>query len=267
MSCRWIAFAALLAVVASTSAPPASAQRLSPWGGYEEAPFRSDSQRWRERRPSTRQRYADEFDEEADYRRWRRQQSRGWFDEGSGWQDERPRRRAAAAVRSGGAKPAITPKAPPLVSFFSGYEPGSIVIVQEARQLYYVVSSTQAYRYDISVGREGFGWQGSETVSRIADWPDWHPPAEMRQREPHLPKKMTGGVRNPLGATAIYLGSTLYRIHGTNDPKSIGRASSSGCFRMMNENVRHLAGLVQVGAKVHVLKRLPVDVATVGGAG
>ena len=124
-----------------------------------------------------------------------------------------------------------------------------------------MLSDHEAYLYPISVGREGFSWTGTEPVSRVADWPDWHPPAEMRQRDPRLPKKMTGGVRNPLGATAIYLGNTLYRIHGTNDPKSIGRAASSGCFRMMNGHVRHLADLIEVGAEVHVLKRLPVDVA------
>lgn len=164
-------------------------------------------------------------------------------------------------VASGGARPDVSAKAPPSVPFPSSFKPGSIVIDQSKKKLYYVLSDDEALRYDISVGREGFSWTGTEKVSRIADWPDWHPPAEMRERDPRLPKKMTGGLKNPLGAKAIYLGNTLYRIHGTNDPKSIGRAASSGCFRMMNEHVVHLASLVQVGAEVHVLAKLPMKVA------
>jgi len=106
------------------------------------------------------------------------------------------------------------------------------------------------------VGRQGFAWTGKEKVARITDWPDWYPPAEMRQRRPELPQRMLGGVHNPLGAKAIYLGNTLYRIHGTNDPKSIGKAESSGCFRMMNENVLHLASLVKVGTEVTIVRSL-----------
>lgn len=102
---------------------------------------------------------------------------------------------------------------------------------------------------------------GTETISRIADWPDWHPPAEMRQRDPRLPEKMTGGVRNPLGAKALYLGNTLYRIHGTDDARTIGQATSSGCFRMTNGHVVDLAHRVGVGAKVIALNRLPSSVA------
>ena len=137
-------------------------------------------------------------------------------------------------VRSGGARPSITPKAPARVALTTPYEPGTVVIDQSARKLYLITSKHHAYRYPISVGREGFSWTGTQKVSRIAAWPDWYPPKEMREREPSLPEKMTGGVNNPLGAKAIYLGKTLYRIHGTNNPKSIGRAASSGCFRMMN---------------------------------
>ena len=113
--------------------------------------------------------------------------------------------------------------------------------------LYFILSPTEAYQYPISVGREGFSWTGTEVISRKQEWPDWNPPKEMIARDPRLPDKMTGGMKNPLGALALYLGNTLYRIHGTNDPKSIGRAASSGCFRMMNEHVLHLASLASVG--------------------
>ena len=104
----------------------------------------------------------------------------------------------------------------------------------------------------VSVGREGFTWTGTQRISRVASWPDWHPPAEMRERDPRLPIKMTGGLRNPLGAKALYLGSTLYRIHGTSDARSIGRAASSGCFRMHNAHVVDLARRVGIGTKVVV---------------
>ena len=107
------------------------------------------------------------------------------------------------------------------------------------------------------MGRDGFRWTGTETISRKHAWPDWHPPEEMRQRDPKLPEKMTGGVRNPLGAMALYLGTTLYRIHGTNDAKSIGQAQSSGCFRMMNAAVLHLAELAEIGTTVAVVSSLP----------
>ena len=113
--------------------------------------------------------------------------------------------------------------------------------------LYFILSPTEAYQYPISVGREGFSWTGTEVISRKQEWPDWHPPEEMIARDPRLPDKMTGGIKNPLGAMALYLGNTLYRIHGTNDPKSIGRAASSGCFRMLNEHVLHLATLAGAG--------------------
>lgn len=165
--------------------------------------------------------------------------------------------RRTPITRSGGARPAIAPAAPPKVEFVSSYAPNSIVIDSEGRMLYYVLSPTEAYQYPISVGREGFSWTGTETVSRKQAWPDWHPPKEMLARDRRLPDKMTGGLKNPLGAMALYLGNTLYRIHGTNDPKSIGRAASSGCFRMMNEHVMHLASLADVGTEVVVVKRLP----------
>ena len=155
----------------------------------------------------------------------------------------------------------MRPIPPTQIAFGSSYPPGSIVIDTAGRRLYLVQSPTSALVYPISVGREGFSWVGTQTISRIADWPDWHPPAEMRQRDPRLPEKMTGGVRNPLGAKALYLGNTLYRIHGTDDARTIGQATSSGCFRMTNGHVVDLARRVGVGAKVIVVNRLPSSVA------
>lgn len=163
---------------------------------------------------------------------------------------------------SGGSRPYIRPVAPPKVAFNAPYAPGSIVIDTSARKLYYVINTHTAYAYSIGVGRQGFAWTGKEKVSRIADWPDWYPPAEMRQRQPGLPVRMLGGIGNPLGAKAIYLGNTLYRIHGTNEPKSIGKAMSSGCFRMMNANVLHLASLVHVGTEVTIVRSLSGRVAS-----
>lgn len=161
------------------------------------------------------------------------------------------------ALSSGGARPSISPKSPQTTSFQNGFAPGSIIIDTAGRKLYYTLSQSAAYVYPIAVGKQGFAWTGVERVSRIEDWPDWIPPAEMRQRMPRLPVRMTGGLRNPLGAKAIYLGNTLYRIHGTNDAKSIGSASSSGCFRMHNEHVVHLAQHVGAGTTVYVMRRLP----------
>ena len=131
-------------------------------------------------------------------------------------------------IRDGGPRPEIAPKTPPTVAFAHDFPANSIVINTGARKLYYVLGNGQAYEYAVSVGREGFNWAGTETISRKQAWPDWHPPAEMRDRDPSLPEKMTGGLKNPLGAMALYLGTTLYRIHGTNDVKSIGRAEVVG---------------------------------------
>ena len=181
----------------------------------------------------------------------------GRFERPAPWdEDTRPPQRLAPALQEGGARPDIAPKAPPLVAFPYDYPANSIVIDTGGRKLYYVQAGGQAYAYPISVGREGFNWSGTEAVSRKQAWPDWHPPAEMRERDPQLPEKMTGGVRNPLGAMALYLGTTLYRIHGTNDVKSIGRAQSSGCFRMLNSAVLHLASLVEIGTQVAVVPSL-----------
>jgi lipoprotein-anchoring transpeptidase ErfK/SrfK len=131
--------------------------------------------------------------------------------------------------------------------------PGTIVIRQSERHLYLVQPGGTAMRYGIGVGRDGFGWSGVKTVSRKAEWPDWRPPSEMLQRRPDLPRFMPGGPSNPLGARAMYLGSSLYRIHGTNEPHTIGTAVSSGCFRLMNEDVMDLYSRVKLGAKVIVM--------------
>ncbi|MEO1207789.1 MAG: L,D-transpeptidase [Pseudomonadota bacterium] len=169
-------------------------------------------------------------------------------------QRKRAQRRYPSKM-TGGARPTITPKAPQSAAIANTEKAGTVIIDTSARKLFYIKSASQVLVYPISVGRIGFQWTGTETVSRVADWPSWHPPAAMRKREPYLPKTMTGGVRNPLGAKAIYLGQSLYRIHGTNKPKSIGHAASSGCFRMMNHHVVHLAGLVDVGTTVKVVKK------------
>ena len=205
----------------------------------------------------------------------RRQQQQSIFSLFGDDEDERPRGRRSRQdgqspqasvpmgppVLDGGGRPAISPAAPPVVAFTGGQPAGSVVIDTNARALYYVLPGNRAYRYGVAVGREGFGWTGTQRVSRVASWPDWRPPAEMRERVPSLPELMTGGVKNPLGAKAIYLGSTLYRIHGTNDARSIGTASSSGCFRMTNASVLHLAQFVKVGTRVQVLQGLPRNVA------
>lgn len=157
---------------------------------------------------------------------------------------------------SGGPRPSISPQAPQSTSIRTGYGAGTIVIDTSARRLYLMQSQTTALVYPISVGRVGFTWTGTQTISRVASWPDWRPPAEMRQRQPGLPVVMTGGLRNPLGAKALYLGSSLYRIHGTNSVQTIGTASSSGCFRMTNSHVIDLANRVGVGTTVVVKSKL-----------
>lgn len=133
------------------------------------------------------------------------------------------------------------------------YAPGSIVIITKQRKLYYVESPGRAIEYNIGVGRAGFTWSGMHRVTGKKEWPTWTPPAQMHARQKGLPKQMKGGPENPLGARAIYLGSTLYRIHGSNDPDSIGQADSSGCFRMHNDDVIDLYERVAVGATVHVI--------------
>ncbi len=137
---------------------------------------------------------------------------------------------------------------------YSGKEkPGTIVIDTPHKFLFLVEPGGHALRYGIGVGRPGFAWAGVKTITRKAEWPGWTPPAEMLERRPDLPRHMDGGPANPLGARAMYLGSTLYRIHGTNEPETIGTNVSSGCIRMMNEDVIDLYGRVGVGTKVIVM--------------
>ncbi len=137
---------------------------------------------------------------------------------------------------------------------YPGREPaGTIVIDTPNTFLYYVLGDGRAIRYGIGVGREGFTWSGVQTVARKQEWPDWHPPADMIARQPYLPRFMSGGPGNPLGARALYLGNSLYRIHGTNDPSSIGKRMSSGCIRMTNTDAIDLYDRVKLGAKVVVL--------------
>ena len=135
---------------------------------------------------------------------------------------------------------------------YSGAAPGTIVIDTTERYLYLVQHGGRAIRYGIGVGRPGFEWSGVKAVTRKAAWPDWTPPQQMLKRRPDLPRFMRGGPDNPLGARALYLGSSLYRIHGTNEPETIGQNVSSGCIRMMNEDVEDLYDRVRVGARVIV---------------
>jgi lipoprotein-anchoring transpeptidase ErfK/SrfK len=130
---------------------------------------------------------------------------------------------------------------------------GTIIIDTDKTYLYLVLGHGKAIRYGIGVGREGFTWSGTERISRMAEWPDWHPPAEMIERQPYLPRFMAGGPGNPLGARALYLGHTLYRIHGTNQPSTIGKTVSSGCIRLLNNDIEDLYSRVQVGTRVVVL--------------
>lgn len=139
-----------------------------------------------------------------------------------------------------------------IVEYQNNEVPGTILIFSKQKKLLITLNSLEARWYDVSVGKEGFRWSGTERVSKIDYWPAWYPPEEMRQRQPNLPARVSGGPHNPLGAVAIYLGTTLYRIHGTNDPNSIGKAVSSGCFRMHNEDALDLANRVQIGALVKV---------------
>jgi lipoprotein-anchoring transpeptidase ErfK/SrfK len=137
-------------------------------------------------------------------------------------------------------------------------EPAGTIVVDTANTyLYLVLGNGQAMRYGIGVGREGFTWSGTERVSRVAEWPDWYPPQEMIERQPYLPRFMAGGPGNPLGARALYLGKTLFRIHGTNQPSTIGQFVSSGCVRLVNDDIEDLYERVKVGTRVVVLPGNP----------
>ena len=152
-----------------------------------------------------------------------------------------PRPRARTSYRS-------------IVSFNGPYEPGTVIVSTSERRLYYVLGDGKAVRYGIGVGRAGFQWAGTETITMKRAWPDWRPPAAMLRRRPDLPRYMSGGINNPLGARALYLGSTEYRIHGSNEPWTIGHAVSSGCIRMTNADVTDLYQRVSVGTTVVVLR-------------
>ena len=140
-----------------------------------------------------------------------------------------------------------------MVDYASRQTPGTVIIDTRNTFLYLVLNDAQAMRYGIGVGREGFTWSGEQTVARKTEWPDWRPPADMLVRQPYLPRFMAGGPTNPLGARAMYLGDTDYRIHGTNKPDTIGKRVSSGCIRLTNDDVSDLYERVKVGAKVIVL--------------
>lgn len=155
--------------------------------------------------------------------------------------------RAATAGRGG------SPIRKQTVDYETRHKPGTIVIETGERRLYLVLENGKAIKYGIGVGRDGFRWSGTHRITRKAEWPGWTPPAEMRKRRPDLPTHMKGGKNNPLGARALYLGSTLYRIHGTNEPWTIGGDVSSGCIRMVNDDVIDLYERVKIGAKVVVL--------------
>lgn len=138
------------------------------------------------------------------------------------------------------------------VNFAGNYAPGTIYINTAERRLYLVLAGGQALQYGIGVGRDGFRWSGTHRISAKKEWPGWTPPSQMLARRPDLPRHMKGGIDNPLGARAMYLGSTLYRIHGSNEPETIGQAVSSGCFRMTNDDVTDLYSRVSVGTTVIV---------------
>jgi lipoprotein-anchoring transpeptidase ErfK/SrfK len=149
-----------------------------------------------------------------------------------------------------------------IVSYANNEAPGTVIVDTPHTYLYFVLGNGKAIRYGIGVGRQGFTWAGVQHVAKKAEWPDWYPPSEMIARQPYLPRMVAGGPGNPLGARAMYLGGSEYRIHGTNDPNTIGKHVSSGCIRLTNEDVEDLYSRVQVGAKVIVLPQsAPVQAA------
>ena len=156
----------------------------------------------------------------------------------------------------------LDPRLQRQVVSYSGREaPGTVIIDTTHTYLFYVIGNGKAVRYGTGVGREGFTWSGVKSIIRKSEWPDWYPPPAMIARQPYLPRMIAGGPGNPLGARAMYIGGTEYRIHGTNDPSSIGKHISSGCIRMTNDNVIDLYNRVSIGAKVIVL---PIQLAHVG---
>jgi lipoprotein-anchoring transpeptidase ErfK/SrfK len=140
-----------------------------------------------------------------------------------------------------------------IISFDTQYKQGTIIVVTKTNSLYYVLANKRAVKYRVATAKQGFEWSGTHKISQKVEWPEWRPPEEMRKRRPELPAYMAGGPENPLGARAIYLGSSLYRIHGTNEPSSIGRFASSGCIRMLNPAVTELYEHVKLGDTVIVM--------------
>lgn len=140
-----------------------------------------------------------------------------------------------------------------IVSYVTDKKPGSIVVDTAQNKLFYVLGMDRAAMYRVASAKPGFEWQGTNKVSAKTEWPDWRPPVEMQARRPELPEFMAGGPKNPLGARAIYLGATIYRIHGTNEPSSIGKDASSGCIRMLNDDVTELYKFVKIGTEVTVM--------------
>jgi len=164
--------------------------------------------------------------------------------------DGKPRQ--SVKLRSGKAR--IDPQyRRQVVAYNSNQKAGTIIVNTGEKHLYLVLADGKALRYGIGTARDGFEWSGTHRVSNKREWPGWTPPAEMKRRQPNLPNYMPGGINNPLGARAIYIGSTLYRIHGTNEPWTIGQDVSSGCIRMINDDVEDLYERVKIGAKVIVL--------------
>jgi lipoprotein-anchoring transpeptidase ErfK/SrfK len=154
-----------------------------------------------------------------------------------------------------------------LVDYVSSEPAGTIIIDTPHTYLYLMLGGGQALRYGVGVGRDGFTWSGTERISHMSEWPDWHPPKEMIERQPYLPRFMAGGEGNPLGARALYLGNTVYRIHGTNQPSTIGHFVSSGCIRLTNEDVADLYSRVNLGTRVVVLPGSPPASAAAQGPG
>jgi lipoprotein-anchoring transpeptidase ErfK/SrfK len=164
-----------------------------------------------------------------------------------------PSRPATVAVNPFSSFFALFTAVPRTVVPFQTNKPaGTIIVRTSERRLYLVLGKGQAMRYGVGVGKEGFTWSGTQTITRKAEWPDWTPPPEMLRRRPDLPRHMRGGPDNPMGARAMYLGDTMYRIHGSNEPHTIGTATSSGCIRMTNDDVIDLYNRVRVGATVVV---------------
>ncbi|MGO9741213.1 MAG: L,D-transpeptidase [Roseiarcus sp.] len=161
---------------------------------------------------------------------------------------------SAPQALSGDEQPIAEPTPREIVNFNGLQRPGTVIINTSERRLYFVLPGQQAIKYGVGVGRPGFQWAGVEHISNKREWPDWTPPSQMLERRPDLPRHMEGGIDNPLGARAMYLSGTLYRIHGSNEPDTIGQAVSSGCIRMTNDDVIDLYNRAKIGATVIVVR-------------